>query len=62
MRIFRDIKSINEKFDSPCVTIGNFDGVHLGHQRLFEVVEQRAYHSHGTSIAITFDPHPLQVL
>ena len=44
------------------VTIGNFDGVHLGHQRLFDVVEQRAYHSRGTSIAITFNPHPLQVL
>lgn len=62
MRIFRNIEEIIEKFDNPCVTIGNFDGVHLGHQRLFEVVEQRAYHSHGTSIAITFDPHPLQVL
>jgi riboflavin kinase / FMN adenylyltransferase len=36
--------------------------VHLGHQRLFDVVEQRAYHSHGTSVAITFNPHPLQIL
>lgn len=62
MKIFRNIKEIVEKFNNPCVTIGNFDGVHLGHQRLFEVVEQRADHSHGASIAITFDPHPLQVL
>lgn len=62
MKIFRNIEEIVGKFENPCVTIGNFDGVHLGHQRLFEVVEQRAYHSHGTSIAITFDPHPLQVL
>jgi len=62
MKIIRNIKEIREKFTNPCVTIGNFDGVHLGHQRLFEVVEQRAYHSHGTSIAITFDPHPLQIL
>ncbi len=62
MKIFRSISDINEKFENPCVTIGNFDGVHLGHQRLFEVVEQKAYHSHGTSIAITFDPHPLQIL
>ncbi len=62
MKIFRNIEEIIGKFENPCVTIGNFDGVHLGHQRLFEVVEQRAYHSRGTSIAITFDPHPLQVL
>ena len=62
MKIFRNIEDINEVFANPCVTIGNFDGVHLGHQRLFEVVEQRAYHTRGTSIAITFDPHPLQIL
>lgn len=62
MKIFRNIEEIVGKFENPCVTIGNFDGVHLGHQRLFEVVEQRAYHFHGTSIAITFDPHPLQIL
>ena len=62
MKIIRNISDIGEVFENPSVTIGNFDGVHLGHQRLFEVVEQRAYHSHGGSIAITFDPHPLQVL
>jgi riboflavin kinase / FMN adenylyltransferase len=62
MKIIRNIEEINGEFDRPCVTIGNFDGVHLGHQRLFEVVQQRAYHARGTSIAITFDPHPLQIL
>ncbi len=62
MEIIRDIATINEKFGKPCVTIGNFDGVHLGHQRLFEVVRQRAAEVQGVSIAITFDPHPLQVL
>lgn len=62
MQIIRNIDEIEKRFDNPCVTIGNFDGVHLGHQRLFEVVEQRAYHSRGTSIAITFDPHPLRIL
>lgn len=62
MKIFRDLDDIKEPFVNACVTIGNFDGVHLGHQRLFDVVEQRAYHSHGTSVAITFNPHPLQIL
>jgi riboflavin kinase/FMN adenylyltransferase len=62
MKIYRELNDIKEPFQNACVTIGNFDGVHLGHQRLFDVVEQRAYHSHGTSVAITFNPHPLQVL
>jgi len=62
MKIFRELSDIEEPFQNACVTIGNFDGVHLGHQRLFDVVEQKAYHSHGTSIAVTFNPHPLQVL
>ena len=62
MKIYRNLAEITEPFPNACVTIGNFDGVHFGHQRLFDVVEQRAYHSHGTSIAITFNPHPLQVL
>jgi riboflavin kinase / FMN adenylyltransferase len=62
MKIYRKLDEIKEQFPDACVTIGNFDGVHLGHQRLFDIVEQRAYHSRGTSIAITFNPHPLQVL
>lgn len=62
MKIIRNLDQIKSKYINPCVTIGNFDGVHLGHQRLFEVVEQRAYHARGTSIAVTFDPHPLQIL
>ncbi len=62
MKIIRNIKDITGKYKNPCVTIGNFDGVHLGHQRLFEVVQQNARRVGGTSIVITFDPHPLQVL
>ncbi len=62
MKIYRELNDIKEPFQNACVTIGNFDGVHLGHQRLFDVVEQKAYHSHGASVAITFNPHPLQVL
>ncbi|OGR19060.1 MAG: riboflavin biosynthesis protein RibF [Desulfobacterales bacterium GWB2_56_26] len=62
MKIYRSISDISETFPSACVTIGNFDGVHLGHQQLFATVVQKARAIHGTSIAITFDPHPLQVL
>ncbi|HEY6147534.1 MAG TPA: bifunctional riboflavin kinase/FAD synthetase, partial [Thermoanaerobaculia bacterium] len=44
------------------VTIGNFDGVHLGHRRILEAAVARARESGRPSVAITFEPHPLAVL
>ena len=44
------------------VTTGNFDGVHIGHQALFHEVIEKADAIDGTSVAITFDPHPIRVL
>ena len=43
-------------------TIGNFDGVHLGHRRILESVAARARETRRPSVAITFEPHPLAVL
>jgi riboflavin kinase/FMN adenylyltransferase len=43
-------------------TIGNFDGVHLGHQWVIAEVIERARFLGGESLAITFDPHPARVL
>ncbi len=62
MKIYRTLEEITEPFANACVTIGNFDGVHLGHQLLFSEVVGRSKRCGGTSVAITFDPHPLQVL
>ena len=62
MRIVRGLKSITERFPSPVLTLGNFDGVHLGHQAIFKKVVERARTIGGTSIAFTFEPHPLKVL
>ncbi|HXE74268.1 MAG TPA: bifunctional riboflavin kinase/FAD synthetase [Candidatus Xenobia bacterium] len=47
---------------SPVLTIGNFDGVHLGHQRILQAVVERARALDGTSIVMTFEPHPARVL
>src|SRR5215467_5361389 len=43
-------------------TIGNFDGVHLGHRRILETVVARAREAGRPSFAITFEPHPMAVL
>ncbi|HEY6290101.1 MAG TPA: bifunctional riboflavin kinase/FAD synthetase, partial [Terriglobia bacterium] len=44
------------------MTVGNFDGVHLGHQKLFGRVLERARAAGSTAAVLTFDPHPSQVL
>ena len=43
-------------------TIGNFDGVHLGHRRILERVVARGREADRPSVALTFEPHPLSVL
>ena len=40
------------------VTIGSFDGVHIGHQRLLRRVRDEASARGLTAVAVTFDPHP----
>lgn len=62
MKIYRRVEDIQQPFQQACVTIGNFDGVHLGHQMLFAEVAKRAAMRQGTSLAITFEPHPLRIL
>ena len=62
MKIITDLQQIREPIERAYVTIGNFDGVHLGHQMLFSEVVGKAYRHGGTSVAVTFDPHPLKVL
>jgi riboflavin kinase/FMN adenylyltransferase len=44
------------------VTIGNFDGVHRGHQQVIGRVVARAHETGGTSVVTTFDPHPMTVI
>ena len=62
MRIIQDIETIKEPFKSAVITIGNFDGVHIGHQALFHEVIETAETMDGTAIAMTFEPHPIRVM
>ncbi|MEO8070365.1 MAG: bifunctional riboflavin kinase/FAD synthetase [Acidobacteriota bacterium] len=50
------------KWSYPVVALGNFDGLHRGHQRLVDEVRRQARERLGTSVAMIFDPHPPQVL
>jgi riboflavin kinase / FMN adenylyltransferase len=62
MKIIQDIETIKEPFKSAVITIGNFDGVHIGHQALFHEVIEIADSMDGTAIAMTFEPHPIRVI
>ncbi|NOX21170.1 MAG: bifunctional riboflavin kinase/FAD synthetase [Nitrospirae bacterium] len=61
MKVYRGLNSIDKEFEHLVVTIGNFDGIHLGHQKIFKRVIDSAG-PEGTSMVITFDPHPVKVL
>lgn len=62
MNLIEGIENISDPFHNAVITIGNFDGVHLGHQALFHEVIERAAEIRGTSLAMTFEPHPVRVL
>lgn len=51
-----------EQFQGGAITIGNFDGVHLGHCGLVQTARKQAERLGGPTLAVTFDPPPLQLL
>jgi len=62
MELVEQIEKIEKPYDNAVVTIGNFDGIHLGHQALFLEVIKKARAMDGTAVAMTFEPHPIRVL
>ncbi|KMP11321.1 riboflavin biosynthesis protein RibF [Candidatus Nitromaritima sp. SCGC AAA799-A02] len=62
MNIVRGTKNITGPIPYPVVAIGNFDGVHVGHQIIFRKVAELARVNQGTAIVFTFEPHPLKVI
>jgi len=61
MKIFEGISSF-QKINNPILTLGMFDGVHLGHQALIGRLNEIAQSCDGESVLLTFDPHPRTVL
>jgi riboflavin kinase/FMN adenylyltransferase len=62
MQIFRSLAEIPAGFGPTVVAIGNFDGVHRGHQAIIAKVRERAQALRAKSVALTFDPHPVRLL
>jgi riboflavin kinase/FMN adenylyltransferase len=62
MQIIESFERIKKPFKNSVVTIGNFYGVHIGHQHLFKKVLEISDKIDGTAIVITFKPHPARVL
>ena len=62
MRIFRSAAEVPANFGPSIVTIGNFDGVHVGHRQIMRRVVALAREKGCTPTVLTFDPHPARVL
>lgn len=62
MQVYQGIKQLSSPLKASVVTIGNFDGVHLGHQQLIENVAREAQYFGIPSVVYTFQPHPVKVL
>jgi riboflavin kinase/FMN adenylyltransferase len=58
---YQDFHSI-EKIHHPVITIGTFDGVHIGHQKIIKQLKEEAEKVNGESVLFTFYPHPRMVL
>ena len=62
MQVLRHLNELPVDWSATVVSIGNFDGVHRGHQQVLAKVAERARALKAKSIAVTFDPHPLRLL
>ena len=61
MKIYTNFDEIG-KIPNPVLTIGTFDGVHVGHQKIIEQLNKRAAEVGGESVLFTFFPHPRMVI
>jgi riboflavin kinase/FMN adenylyltransferase len=61
MKVFRNIDTL-PAFRNAVITIGTFDGVHLGHQKIIQQLKEEAGSVSGESVLITFHPHPRHII
>lgn len=61
MKIYQNIKDYS-KSSYTVVTVGTFDGLHLGHQKIIRRMKELAKENNGETILVTFDPHPRLVV
>ena len=62
MKLIRSLTEFPESLRGGALTIGNFDGVHRGHQVIIDQLKQFASRDGGAAIVFTFDPHPVRIL
>jgi riboflavin kinase/FMN adenylyltransferase len=58
----KELSKIKTELKNPVVTVGTFDGVHLGHQKIMRTLVKRAKAIDGVSVVVTYHPHPLEIL
>src|SRR5690606_15188328 len=61
MKIYRNIEDFIP-IDNAVVTIGTFDGVHIGHQKILSTLKESAREINGETVLLTFFPHPRMIL
>lgn len=61
MKIYNNLSDF-KKLDNAIVTIGTFDGVHFGHQKIIKQLVEKAKANHGESVILTFFPHPRMII
>ncbi len=62
MKIYHNLPEHKSLFRNPVVTIGNFDGVHLGHRKIFTALLGASAKQAGDPVVITFSTHPRKIL
>ncbi|THB75593.1 MAG: bifunctional riboflavin kinase/FAD synthetase [Gammaproteobacteria bacterium] len=58
MHLIRSLKKFKHQYDGCVATIGNFDGVHLGHQKMMRELKEKGKELNLPVVVITFEPHP----
>jgi riboflavin kinase/FMN adenylyltransferase len=62
MQVFHKLEDVPRDFGPSILSVGNFDGVHRAHQSVLKEIVSRGRLQSATSMAVTFEPHPIRIL